>query len=88
MGRIHRVTFARQASNLWAMKKPMRGTVCKSVAREGAGLFLVDSLLVCPYGHDAVRKSFFYGSAKGRGVLALALRARCRNPQGALHHAG
>lgn len=82
LGSIHRTTFARQAANLWAVKKLMYKALSARVAQEEeeatAGLFVVDSFAVpvcsfakatrhksfagiASYGHDAMRKSHFYG---------------------------
>ena len=77
--RVHRTTFARQAANLWAVKKLMWVALVEGV-EHSEGLFVVDSFAVpvcsfakaprhksfaaiASYGHDAMTKSLFYGLA-------------------------
>lgn len=60
LGRVHRTTFARQAANLWKVKKLLWRELLDTRVHSEEGLFLVDSFAVpvCSFAKAPRHKSF------------------------------
>lgn len=73
--RVHRTTFTRQAANLWAVKRLMWEALCASVARQEAGMSLVDSFCVpvCSLAKAPRHRSFAGVASYGHDPMSKSI---------------
>jgi DDE family transposase len=75
LGRVHRTTFARQAANLWALKRRLWRRLLEERVEHAEGLWLVDSFAVpvCSFAKAPRHRSFAGIASRGYDAMARSV---------------